>query len=55
MRIPFAALAMLVATAAGSAAAQSPDPALARNVAASCSSCHGTNGASVGGMPSLAG
>jgi cytochrome c553 len=37
------------------AAAQSPDPALARNVAAGCSACHGTNGASVGQVPSLAG
>ena len=37
------------------ASAQSPDPALARNVAASCSACHGTNGASVGQVPSLAG
>ena len=55
MRIPFAALAMLVATAAGSAAAQAPDPNLARNVAAGCTSCHGTNGVSNGGMPSLAG
>ena len=38
-----------------SAAAQGSDPTLARNVAASCSACHGTNGASVGQVPSLAG
>jgi len=51
----FAALAMLFATVAGSAAAQAPDPNLARNIAAGCANCHGTNGASKGGMPSLAG
>jgi cytochrome c553 len=40
---------------AACASAQSPDAALARNIAASCSACHGTNGASVGQVPSLAG
>lgn len=40
---------------AACAGAQSPDPTLARNVAASCSACHGTNGASVGQVSSLAG
>ncbi len=40
---------------AGAAIAQGPDPQLARNIAASCSSCHGTNGVSQGGVPSLAG
>ena len=38
---------------AACAGAQTPDTA--RNVAASCSACHGTNGASVGQVPSLAG
>ena len=37
------------------ASAQAPDPNLARNLAASCANCHGTNGNSVGGMASLAG
>jgi cytochrome c553 len=40
---------------AGTAQAQQPDPNLARNIAANCTSCHGTNGVSQGGMPSLAG
>ncbi|MFV8824062.1 c-type cytochrome [Thauera sp. WH-2] len=31
------------------------DPNLARNLAATCANCHGTNGHSVGGMDSLAG
>lgn len=30
-------------------------PQLARNLAATCANCHGTNGHSVGGMDSLAG
>lgn len=49
------ALAALLAFAASLAAAQSPDPNLARNIAANCANCHGTNGVSAGGMPSLAG
>jgi cytochrome subunit of sulfide dehydrogenase len=40
---------------AACAAAQSQDPTLGRSVAAGCSACHGTNGASVGQVPSLAG
>jgi cytochrome subunit of sulfide dehydrogenase len=35
--------------------AQAQDPHLARNLAATCANCHGTNGKSVGGMDSLAG
>ena len=31
------------------------DPNLARDIAANCASCHGTNGASQGGLPALAG
>ena len=41
--------------AAAAAAAQLPDPNLARNLAATCTSCHGTNGVSQGGTESLAG
>src|SRR5256885_10071547 len=37
------------------ALAQGTDPNLARNLAAACASCHGTNGASLQGMPNLAG
>ena len=37
-------------------AAQAQDPNYARNIAATCTACHGTDGHSVGGMPpSLAG
>lgn len=39
--------------AAGHAAAQ--DRNLARNLAANCANCHGTDGRSAGGMPALAG
>lgn len=35
--------------------AQAKDPNLARNLAATCAGCHGTNGKSLGGMKSLAG
>lgn len=47
----FAALALTVATAPVIA----QDRHLARNLAANCANCHGTNGVSQGGMPSLAG
>jgi len=45
----------LVAGAASDALAQQPDPNLGRDLAAACANCHGTNGASRGGMPGLAG
>jgi len=48
-------VAVLFALAAGIATAQAPDPNLARNIAAGCANCHGTNGVSKGGMPQLAG
>ena len=40
---------------ASSVSAQSADPNLGRNLAAACANCHGTNGVSEGGVPSLAG
>jgi sulfide dehydrogenase cytochrome subunit len=49
------ATAVLFVLTAGMALAQAPDPNLARNLAAGCANCHGTNGVSKGGMPSLAG
>jgi cytochrome c553 len=51
------AIAMAVAAAALSPAArsQAADVNLGRNMAANCANCHGTNGASAGGMPALAG
>jgi sulfide dehydrogenase cytochrome subunit len=42
----FAALACLVAA---TGAAQAADPNLARNLAATCANCHGTNGNAVKG------
>ena len=47
--------AMLLAVAAATTAAQAPDANLARNLAATCTNCHGTNGVSQGGTASLAG
>ena len=35
--------------------AQAPDPNLARNLAATCANCHGTNGNARGDMKSIAG
>lgn len=48
-------VASVAFAATAGAAAEGADPNLARNVAASCSNCHGSNGASVGAVPSLAG
>lgn len=48
------ALTLLCLAGAGSAA-QAADPNLARNLAATCANCHGTNGKSLGGIESLAG
>ena len=52
--IPVLAAAAAVA-AATPVLAQGPDANLARNLAATCANCHGTNGVSAGGMESLAG
>lgn len=35
--------------------ASAPDPHLARNLAATCANCHGTDGHAQGALPSLAG
>jgi sulfide dehydrogenase cytochrome subunit len=51
-RTPRLAAAVL-ALAAG--AAQAQDMTLARNLAATCANCHGTNGAARGDMKALAG
>lgn len=48
----FAALPVFLVQPAFS---QSANTLHARNLAASCAVCHGTNGNSVGGMPALAG
>ncbi len=53
MRIVHAVIAATAVVASG-AFAQS-DPTLARNLAATCANCHGTNGVSAGGTESLAG
>jgi sulfide dehydrogenase cytochrome subunit len=49
-------LAVTVALAPIAATAQSPTgPAVARDLAAACAICHGTNGVNAGGMSNLAG
>lgn len=48
-------LPMAVALAALSGTAAAADANLARNLAATCFTCHGTNGKSVGGMEPLDG
>ncbi len=53
MKLKLALATACVLGATGLANAQ--DPNLARNLAATCANCHGTNGKSVGGMDSLAG
>lgn len=55
MRVFHARVAALVMLAVASVAAQSPDPNLARNLAATCANCHGTQGVSQGGTVTLAG
>ena len=55
MRLSKSIAAALLAPVAAAAAAQATDPNLARNLAATCASCHGTGGVSQGGTESLAG
>ena len=49
------ALFILTAPLAAQAQATAPDMVLARNLAATCANCHGTNGKAVGDMKVLAG
>lgn len=55
VRKPLLLATLFLLSPTGQTMAQSADPNLSRNLAASCSACHGTNGVSLGGMPSLAG
>ena len=55
MRMTSLAVSALFALAAGAANGQAQDPNLARNIAANCANCHGTNGVSMGGAATLAG
>ena len=48
-------IAVAVALAVPAGAANADNDNLGRNMAASCATCHGTNGKSVGGMAVLAG
>ena len=52
VRMPL--LATALAAVATIAQAQ-VEPGVGRDIAAACANCHGTNGVSKGGMPSLAG
>jgi cytochrome c553 len=52
---PAARVALLAALLAAAPAAFAQDPLLARNLAASCANCHGTNGQARGEMKPLAG
>jgi sulfide dehydrogenase cytochrome subunit len=54
-RTPFAALATLAALAVAAPEATAQDANLARNLAATCANCHGTNGQARGDMKPLAG
>jgi len=49
------AAAATLALAPHLAQAQAQDPLLARNLAATCANCHGTNGQALGDMKQLAG
>lgn len=47
--------ALLLTLAPWASQAQAPDPNLARNLAATCANCHGTNGRALDDMKPLAG
>ncbi len=51
----YAAMAMFALACAASLRATAADPNYARNLAANCANCHGTDGKSAGVMPPLAG
>jgi cytochrome c553 len=53
--IPLVVAAAVAVLGTPHATAQGSDPNLARNLAATCANCHGTNGVSVGEVESLAG
>ncbi|OGA33692.1 MAG: cytochrome C [Betaproteobacteria bacterium RIFCSPLOWO2_12_FULL_62_13b] len=55
IRFPAVAAALSLCLASSPGVAQTSDPNLGRSIAANCANCHGTDGRSVGGMPSLAG
>lgn len=55
MRRILIGFAAVVATCMGNAGGQGADSDLARDIAATCAGCHGTNGVSRGGIESLAG
>jgi cytochrome c553 len=48
-------MCLLSAALALGGAAQGAEPELGRDIAANCANCHGTDGRSRGGIPSLAG
>jgi cytochrome c553 len=47
--------ALAIASSLPAVAEQIPAPTAARDLAAACAICHGTNGWSAGGLPNLAG
>ena len=53
--LPLVIAAALAAAAASPGSGQQRDPNLGRSIASTCANCHGTNGVSVGEVPSLAG
>jgi len=55
VHFPILAVAAAAALGATLASAQGSDPNLARNLAATCANCHGTEGRSAGSTASLAG
>ena len=55
MRFTNVLVAAAAVVAVSPALAQGSDANVARNLAATCANCHGTNGVSVGGTESLAG